>query len=191
MATSSGQVQARHPRQTLDLARYGACLGAFAALLDAAGSRRSRLSTTRCPMTSGCGFGRRSRMNPCLTLLKGFGLSPLACPGRSGAVGLLVWGSRPNLRLRRTSLTNDGPLSTCCWSPPQENGLGHLQSSSCLLRSSLLGYGQKGMRRLPCNCGESFCRKRARRVSESQPVPSITLDFGRCVLGEVALREGR
>ena len=55
VATSSGQVQARHPRQALDkvLARYGAFLGAstsnversFAALLDAAGSRRSRLST--------------------------------------------------------------------------------------------------------------------------------------------------
>ena len=55
VATSSGQVQSRHPRQALDkvLARYGAFLGAstsnversFAALLDAAGSRRSRLST--------------------------------------------------------------------------------------------------------------------------------------------------
>ena len=47
-----------------------------------------------CPMTSGCGFWRRSRTNPCLTLLKGFGLSPLACPGglarTAGAVGLLV-----------------------------------------------------------------------------------------------------
>ena len=97
---------------------------------------------------------------------------------RSGTVGLLVWGSRPNLRKRRSAVN-------LLVTPTRKRTLAELE-----LSAEKVGYGQKGMRGLPCNCGESFCRKRARRVSERQPVPSITLDFGRCVLGEVALREG-
>jgi len=141
VAASSGQVQARHPRQALDkvLARYGAFLGAstsnversFAALLDAAGSRRSRLSTINMSNDLRLRLLEKNRpYEPLVDAARRIWSESFGMSRRSGKDRRRRSGCRCG---EATSLTNGGPLSTC-WSPPQENG--HLQSSSCLLRSS-------------------------------------------------------
>ena len=97
VATSSGQAQTRHPRQALDKSRYGASLGAstsnaersFAALLDAAGLRRPRLSTTWLSSTAADALTRKwacsGARGKSVSNIQAFHLQQLDRPTASGA----------------------------------------------------------------------------------------------------------